>query len=980
MKILRKLTEIVLATAILIAIVNTASAQGNASEQDIIKKAAGFFGNEKFVEALPLYAQLVSVHADNAEYNFCYGVSALFANRKDKDQALRFLTKAANLNSKETDLNYYLALAYYQKGDYSSGLKYFTTYLSSSRVNEKLRQKALDAVNACLNGMNLQNEKLFSSISEGNEFSYDNFSRGYPVTEISGDLILKPDIFQTELDKQKQEHTYVFLTEPRGIVYFAGYGDNEATGRDIYTTVINSDGNWSAPTKLGSSINTSFDEDFPVMTNNGNTLYFSSKGHNTLGGYDIFRSDYNMAEHRWNEPVNLGADINSPFDDMLYIADKNNTIAYFASNRMSDEGTIMVFQGTLKQSGNVGQEIETPIAVTENKPNVATTSVVLAKNEVVNKDQSQANVPGNSEAYQHRQQMLADRADARKLTDSTFLYVSNTKDYIRDLTNKRNRLRNIANTENINVDELKKEFNAILRKVDGMQDKNKVKAELAIAVDMKKGIYQHEATSRQAEFVANKLDEQIRIKTRELEKLKESASEMQLYSANGDLPSSKNYFSNVKEAFISADTLTDFSSEIVALAANDIQYVVPESELAFADEILKQKQSDGLVAQQTKIAPAPVIKQTQEIAYNDNGKTEMADEKLEINSVVDIVVQKPVKEIQYNELAYSDTEIADEKLEINSGVDVVFAKQVKEIQYNELAYSDTGISDENLEINSGVDAVVPKQVEEVFYNDLAYFDGGVGEENLELDFAIDSKSASNKTSEALKKLDAENSKSQQHLAVNTTVTGNSNTAPKPASKPKTYKKYKSSFDGVALLRGKSLYFKSMVIASNEIETSLTDEKLLRAAIVNPDVLSYDELLYAANITQNKTNALAILETASLRTDRDWRAFNNAAIISMNMIDFEKAEELMDQAVELSAHNGKIENNKGILAFYLGDFQEAEACFNLANSYGEHTSQNIQVLHAARNIYDSGAATKSNYSSENPTELMGDIIEYFPTNK
>ncbi|NOX46230.1 MAG: hypothetical protein GXO89_04550 [Chlorobi bacterium] len=945
MKTLRKLTKIALAIAVLFAIVNTASAQSNSSEQDIIKKAADFFGNEKFVEALPLYAQLVSVHAENAEYNFCYGVCALFANKKDKEQSLRFLNKAANLNSKETDLDYYLALAHYQKGDYASGLKFFTTYLSSKRVNEKFRQKALDAVNACLNGMNLQNEKWFASISDGQEFSYDNFSRGYPATEISGDLILKPDIFQTEIDKQKHEHTYIFLTEPRGIVYFAGYGDNEATGRDIYTTIMNSDGNWSAPTKLGQAINTSADEDFPVMTNNGNTLYFSSKGHNSLGGYDIFRSDYNMAEHRWNEAVNLGADINSPFDDMLYITGKNNKMAYFASNRMSEEGTVMVYQGTLKQTGNAGQTIETPLAVND-KQMEATTSLVVAKTENANTDRSQVNAPNNSEAYQRRQQMMADRADARKLTDSTFLYVSNIKDYIRDLTNKRNRLRNIANTENINVDELKKEFNAVLRNLDGIQDNNKVKAELAMAVDMKKGIYQHEATSRQAGFVANKLDEQIKIKTRELKKLKESASEMQLYSANGDIPSSQKRFAKVKDAFISADTLTDFSSEIVALAANDIEYVVPESELAFADEILKQKENTALVAQQTKIVTAPVVKQTEEIAYNDNGNTEVADENLEINSGVDIVVPKPVKEVQYNELAYSDTQIPDE----------------------------------NLEIDSGVEIVVPKQIEEVFYNDLAYFDEGVGEENLELDFAIDSKSASIRTSEALKKLDAESSKSQQHLAANTTVTGNSNTAQKPVSKPKIYKKYKSSFDGVALLRGKSLYFKSMIIASNEIETSLTDEKLLRAAIVNPDVLSYDELLYAANTTQNKTDALAILETASLRSDCDWRAFNNAAIISMNMLDFDKAEELMDQAVKLSAHNGKIENNKGILAFYLGDFQEAEVCFNLANSYGEHTSQNIQVLRAARNIYDSGAATKSNYSSEQPTELMGDIIEYFPTHK
>jgi Flp pilus assembly protein TadD len=971
MKLLRKFTGLVLTIVVLLTLVNFATAQNNASEQDIIKKAAGLFGNEKFEEALPLYAQLVSVHSENSEYNFCYGVSALFANRKDKDQALRFLNKAADLNSQETDLNYYLALANYQNGDYSSGLKYFTTYLSSSKVNEKFRQKALDAVNACLNGMNLQDEKIFASIAEGKEFSDDNFSRGYPVTDISGDLILKPDIFQTELDKQKMEHSYVFLTEPRGIVYFAGYGQNGASGKDIYTTVMNADGNWSTPTKLGEAINTSFDEDYPVMSNNGNTLYFSSKGHNSLGGFDIFRSDYNMAEHRWNKPVNLGSDINSPFDDMLYIADKGGKMAYFASNRMSSEGSVMVYKGTLKLSGNSEQLIEVPLAVNDNKQTESATSFTTAKSEEVNTDQSQVNAPDNSEAYQRRQQMLADRAKARKLTDSTFLFVANTKDNIRELTNKRNRLRNISNTENTNVDELRKEFNTILRTVDGMQDKNQVKTELAVAVDMKKEIFQRESTSRQSEFVANKLDEQIRIKTRELEKLKENASEMQLYSANGDYPSSQEYFNEIKQNLQKADTLTDFSSEILALAANEIEYAIPESELAFADEILKQKEDGILLAQQKTEASTPVIKQTQEIAYNDGGDIKTADENLEINSGVDVVVPEPVKEVRYNELAYSNVEMADENLEINSSVDVVVQKPVKEVQYNELAYTDAEMVDESLEINSSVDFEIPKQVQEVVYNDLAYFVTEITDENLEISSRLDDiapKPVREAHNTDIAYVQTSDGKETPVKVQNSIVAHNKK------------KKYKSSFDGVGLLRGKSLYFKSMVIASNEIETSLTDVKLLKAALDNPVVLSYEELLYAANIIQDKTNALKILETAFLRSDRDWRAYNNAAIISMNMLDFEKAENLLGQAVTLAPHNGKIENNKGILAFYLGNFQESEACFNLADSYGEHTAQNIQVLHAARSIYDSGAATKSNFSSENPTELMGDIIEYFPTNK
>jgi hypothetical protein len=78
-------------------------------------------------------------------------------------------------------------------------------------------------------------------------------------------------------------------------------------------------GKWSPVPFNIPSVNTAFDEEFPALSPDGKTLYFSSKGHNTMGGYDIFKSEWSEQTQAWGEPVNLGSPINSPYDDIYYV-------------------------------------------------------------------------------------------------------------------------------------------------------------------------------------------------------------------------------------------------------------------------------------------------------------------------------------------------------------------------------------------------------------------------------------------------------------------------------------------------------------------------------------------------------------------------------------------------------------------------------------------------------------------------------------
>jgi ribosomal protein L24E len=119
--------------------------------------------------------------------------------------------------------------------------------------------------------------------------------------------------------------TLYFISDRKG-----GYG-----GSDIWASERSSNGNWIEPYNLGKYINSSLDEESPYLMSDGATLYFSSKGHNSYGGYDIFFTTQN-AEGLWSAAEKLGPPVNSTSDDYYYITDSYGNIAYYSSDKMGE--------------------------------------------------------------------------------------------------------------------------------------------------------------------------------------------------------------------------------------------------------------------------------------------------------------------------------------------------------------------------------------------------------------------------------------------------------------------------------------------------------------------------------------------------------------------------------------------------------------------------------------------------------------------
>ncbi len=139
-----------------------------------------------------------------------------------------------------------------------------------------------------------------------------------------------------------------FVTEDGSTLVFASDRPGGFGGLDLYVSKLGPDGEWELPVNMGPEINTPFNEDRPFLINAGKTLFFASQGHRNMGGYDIFRSDiqYNGL---WSTPENLGYPLNNPDDNVFFCPADNGKSGYLSlSDRNSGAGRADIYRISFK--------------------------------------------------------------------------------------------------------------------------------------------------------------------------------------------------------------------------------------------------------------------------------------------------------------------------------------------------------------------------------------------------------------------------------------------------------------------------------------------------------------------------------------------------------------------------------------------------------------------------------------------------------
>jgi outer membrane protein OmpA-like peptidoglycan-associated protein len=159
----------------------------------------------------------------------------------------------------------------------------------------------------------------------------------------SGDSWTKPERMNKNINSTAHEST-VSLSYDGKTLYFISDRPGGMGGKDIYLSHLDEKGKWGPAENLGPPINTMYSEEAVFIHPDGKTMYFSSQGHKTMGGYDLFKST--LVNGKWTEPVNMGYPVNGPDDDVFFVISGSGRHGYYASKKSDGCGEKDIYKIT----------------------------------------------------------------------------------------------------------------------------------------------------------------------------------------------------------------------------------------------------------------------------------------------------------------------------------------------------------------------------------------------------------------------------------------------------------------------------------------------------------------------------------------------------------------------------------------------------------------------------------------------------------
>jgi len=387
-----------------------------------------FFAADDYGAALPLYLEAYQMDPSNANTSFKIGVCYLNIPGKKQMACSYLLAASGNISEKykssstkekhaPIDTWYYLGQSLHLKNSFDSAISCFDKYLAYIDTADKKTRAEIELRETwCINGRNLvaspvaitvtnlganinseypeyspvisadqrmmifttrRPENVGGKVDPRDQMYFEDiyysvmndsgqWSRAIPLGQnintpgheatigISADgqqlLIYKDDqgdgniylsyqqgdawgapVKLTENVNSKDWEPSATITPDGNTLYFSSNRPGGLGGTDLYRSVRLPNGEWSKPQNLGAPINTIYDEDAPSILADGLTLYYASNGVQSMGGFDILSSTKNEEDGTWNAPVNVGYPVNTTDDDIFFAPTPDNTHAYYSS-------------------------------------------------------------------------------------------------------------------------------------------------------------------------------------------------------------------------------------------------------------------------------------------------------------------------------------------------------------------------------------------------------------------------------------------------------------------------------------------------------------------------------------------------------------------------------------------------------------------------------------------------------------------------
>lgn len=356
-----KYIQILVAISVFILSHNTIAQEKNYSA----KEALVIFKDGNYAEAQIAYESLLNKSSRDIKYNYYYGI-CLLQNNHNIPQAVKSL-KYASVKGVSRDAYYYLGRAYQLSYQFEEAIAQYNRFLKYASASDIRNDKAEKYKEECEIGRSLSAKIYNLDVYRRDSIAKEDLLRAYTPAKDVGKIIHNSDFFESGVD-------------PNGILYQTERGDEvyfslikEVQEGNLYKMEKLLDG-WSESQPLG-ALNSTFDDIHPYVLIDGSTIFFSSNRDGGIGGYDLYKANYDTESKQFSEPVNLGIPFNSPKDDYLFVADEFNNMAWFASNRETNDSTLIVY--TIRWDNSVVKNLvqdmnqvkeEAALLLSENSP------------------------------------------------------------------------------------------------------------------------------------------------------------------------------------------------------------------------------------------------------------------------------------------------------------------------------------------------------------------------------------------------------------------------------------------------------------------------------------------------------------------------------------------------------------------------------------------------------------------------------------
>jgi len=302
------------------------------------------FDQGSYRSALSGFRSLMELNGNDPLYSYYVGRCLVELN-EEMDEAIELLYGASRQNVPE-DAVFYLGRAYHLSYNFQDARNCYESYERIASKQERKTHQVKHLIATCRSASEITSSYnpyevmnvTFMDMSDSLQYSQ--------VKMKGGELGRKPmGYFRGDEDREALTSLMFMPKDPvRGdYLYYSGYGKNAKEGSQIFRVRKGSGRSWGDPHEI-SSLNSPGNEILPYYDPIENDLYFASDGRYGVGGFDLYRSHYDVERDQWTEPVNLGFPVNSVADEYILLPGTDLGMVLFFSTRQGTDSTVTIYR------------------------------------------------------------------------------------------------------------------------------------------------------------------------------------------------------------------------------------------------------------------------------------------------------------------------------------------------------------------------------------------------------------------------------------------------------------------------------------------------------------------------------------------------------------------------------------------------------------------------------------------------------------